>query len=924
MRIICVAFLLLWGANWTYGRQTSTDQTYPLLNLFLEEASFSDFIAELERQTDLTFYYDPRLTDQEPVTVEAVQKPLFEVLNVVLTPRALYFSIDRWKRVFITSSAPLQTSLARRLESDSSTIAVIKTREGLIGDYVDTVRSSSQALESRIFQFGQPQTSQSGDNILSGYIRSAQTGEPISQATVAVLGSHISAQPDANGFFSIALPPGPSTVQVRSVGKSDAQRQVLMYAHGRLDIELEDQVYALSEVVVSAEVGENLRRTAMGVEKISIQSIRQAPAVLGEADVVKVVLTLPGVQSVGEASGGFNVRGGSVDQNLVLFNDATVFNPTHFFGFFSSFNADVVSDVELYKSSIPAKYGGRLSSVLDIKARTGNRSKLSGTGGIGLLTGRMTLEGPIGDHTSFVVGGRSTYSDWLMKLLPDEKYQNSAAGFYDGNVAIASQLTENDALYITGYLSDDRFRLSTDTTYHYQNQNFNVKWNRIHSGNLYSSLTLGFDRYANGIKGRGNELYAFDWDFGLSQFYGRLDFSHRIDHRHNLQYGLQSTLLRSSPGTVSSVGNESIMIPDQLGEERALESSLYINENFTVNDRLGLDVGLRYTFYQFLGPGTKRMYQDGLPLSESTYIGEETFGRFETAQLHHGPEFRIGLRYTLSEESSLKAGYNSLNQYMHLLSNTTSVTPTDTWKLSDHNIRPQRGDQVAIGYYQNFDNNRIETSVEAYYKRMHDYLDYKSGATLIMNHHIERDVLHTDGRAYGVEFLLRKNSGKLNGWISYAYARVEQRTQSDFAEETINRGAYYPSNHDKPHSFNFVGNYRVSHRFSVSVNSQYSTGRPITLPVGHFEYAGSTRVVYSDRNQYRIPDYFRIDLSLNIEGNHKVRKLAHSSWSVGVYNVTGRQNPFSVYYLSENGALNGYKLSVFGSQIPFVTYNFKF
>ncbi|HZH54308.1 MAG TPA: carboxypeptidase-like regulatory domain-containing protein, partial [Sphingobacteriaceae bacterium] len=771
---------------------------------------------------------------------------------------------------------------------------------------------------------GNPHSAGSGEKILSGYIRSINTGEPITQATIRVVDGHISVQPDQNGFYSISLPPGSATLQVSSVGKSDAQRQLLMYDHGRLDIELDDVVYALSEVVVSAEKGQNLQRTAMGVERISVQTIRQTPAVLGEADVVKVVLSMPGVQTVSEASGGFNVRGGATDQNLVLFSDATVFNPSHFFGFFSSFNADVVNDVELYKSSIPARYGGRLSSVLNITAKSGTKNKISGSGGIGLLTGRLSLEGPIGEHSTFVVGGRSTYSDWLLDLLPNDDYKNSAAGFYDVNLYFTSQLTEKDALYVMGYFSNDRFKLRTDTTYHYQNQNFNLKWNRIHSNNLYSVLTVGYDGYSNGIQGRGNEFHAFDWDYGLEQIFGRLDFSHRMDHKHNLTYGLQSNYFQSQPGIVQPVHSASILLPDQLQREQALETSLHINDNITLNEKIGLDLGLRYTLFQFLGPHTQRNYEPNVPVSEGNLVHTKEIQAGKTGQLYHGPEFRVGMRYTLSPASSLKLGYNSMNQYIHMLSNTTSITPTDTWKLSDSNIKPQRGDQIAAGYYHNFRDDAIETSVEAYYKRMHDYLDYKSGATLVMNHRIEQDVVPTAARAYGLEFLIRKNTGKLNGWISYAYARVKQRTESEFLEEMINRGAYYPSNHDKPHSFNLVGNYRVSHRFSVSVNSQYSTGRPITLPIGKFNYAGGTRVIYSDRNQYRIPDYFRVDLALNIEGNHKVRKLAHSSWSVGVYNLTGRENPFSVYFLSEGQALNGYKLSVFGSQIPFVTYNFKF
>lgn len=921
MRISSLLMIFLAGIGLAFGQQVR-EPNQRLITLQLEAVHFDHFIQELEKQSGHTFFYDPLWTSDLFISVQANQKTLNEILEATLIPNNFFFSIDRRERVFITNSAPILTQLTAAGQGTSTERLLSSNR--LIGDYVDTTRMSNISIENKVFQFGNPYSAKPGDKILTGYLTSINTGEPIAQATITVTGGVGSVQPDQNGFFSIAIPEESATLYVNSVGKSSTKRQVLMYENGRLDIEMDDIVYSLNEVVVSAERGSNLRRTTMGVEKISVQTIRQAPSILGEADVVKVVLTLPGVQAVSEASSGFNVRGGATDQNLVLFNDATVFNPSHFFGFFSGFNPDVVSNVELYKSSIPAKYGGRLSSVLDISAKSGNKNKFSGAGGISLLTGRLMLEGPIGAHTTFVVGGRSTYSDWLLDLIPDDKYKNSSAGFFDGNVLINTQLTEKDAIQLMGYYSQDRFSLSTDTTYNYYNQNFNLKWNRIHSGNLYSTLTIGYDSFGNGIDGRGNELYGFDWDFGMQQVFGRIDFSHRLNQKHNLTYGLHSQYIKSHPGTINPIGSTSIFVADKIAPEQALESSLHLSDNITLNDRIAVDLGLRYTLYQYLGPHNKRIYAEGLSKIDGNLIAEENVASGKTVQAYHAPEFRLGLRYTLSPSNSIKAGYNSLNQYLHMLSNTTAITPTDTWKLSDNNIKPQRGDQIAIGYYHNFNNDRIETSIEAYYKWIDNYLDYKSGAKLMMNHHIETDVISTEAKAYGVELMLKKNTGKLNGWISYAYSKVEQRTVGGLPEDMINRGAYYPSNHDKPHSVNFVGNYRVSHRFSISLNSQYSTGRPITLPVGKFEYAGSTRVIYSDRNQYRIPDYFRMDLALNIEGNHRVHKLAHSSWSVGVYNLTGRRNPFSVYFLSEGGALNGYKMSVFGTQIPFVTYNFKF
>lgn len=920
------------GYAGVYGRQQNPSSQQTLISVDMQQVSFSEFIEEIEKQTGFLFYYDPVFVEGLQISVQVSQKRLDQILEAVLKPNDLFFSIDDYKRVFITTFARILTHLPVDSVFNDSTgtreksASRVQVSNRLIGDYVDSVRSKNlSAIENKIFQFGDPYSAKPGTKMLTGYLKSINTGEPISQATLKVVGQNVNVQPDQNGFFRVPITTEHATLTVSSVGKSETQRQLLMYSDGRLDIELDDIVYSLNEVVVSVEQGVNVRRVSMGIEKINAQTLKQAPAVLGEADVIRVILTLPGVQTVGESTTGFNVRGGATDQNLVYFNDATVFNPSHFFGFFSGFNADVINTAELYKSSIPARYGGRLSSVLDITAKSGTKNKVSGSGGIGLLTGRFMLEGPIGAATTFVVGGRSTYSDWLLNLIPAENYKNSSAGFYDGNILVSHQLNEKNAIYLTGYHSSDHFSLRTDTTYQYKNSNFNIKWNRIHSSKVYSVLTLGYDRYANGIEGRGNELHAFDWDYALGQTFGKLDIFHRVNELHNLNYGIQSQYIQNSPGRLSPQGPESILTPGLLEKEQALESAIYFSDQFDISEKLGLDLGVRLGMFNYLGPHTKRVYPEEAPRFVGGHSSEEYIGSGSIIHTYFAPEFRLGLRYTLSPDNSIKLGYNSLRQNIHMLSNTTAISPTDTWKLSDHTIKPQSGDQLAVGYYHDFDNNRIAMSMEAYYKRIDNYLDYKSGAKLLMNSHIETDVIGTQARAYGFEFLIRKNVGKLNGWLSYTYSRVRQRTYSDtHVDEMINKGMFYPSNHDKPHSVNFVGNYKVTHRLSISVNSQYSTGRPITLPIGQYYFAGSYRVIYSDRNQYRIPDYFRTDVSLNIEGNHKVRKRIHSSWSVGVYNVTGRRNPFSVYFLSERGTINGYKLSVFGNQIPFVTYNFKF
>jgi hypothetical protein len=377
-------------------------------------------------------------------------------------------------------------------------------------------------------------------------------------------------------------------------------------------------------------------------------------------------------------------------------------------------------------------------------------------------------------------------------------------------------------------------------------------------------------------------------------------------------------------GSFSPLGAASIIVPDSLEKEHALESAVYLSDHFNISPKFAIDAGVRYSVFNYMGPKHVNVYAPGLPKNEVNILQTNFYPKGKFIKTYSAPEYRFSLRYSLSSNTSVKASVNSLEQYIHMLTNTAAISPTDVWKLSDPNLAPQEGTQVALGLYKNFKDNTIETSLEVYYKWFDHYLDYKSGAQLIMNHHIETDVINTKGEAYGLEFLVKKATGKVNGWISYNYSRSLLRQDDPYAGETINRGDQYPSNFDQPHNATLVGNFKVNHRFSLSLNATYSTGRPITLPIAEYDYAGSVRVLYSDRNQYRIPDYFRTDFSMNIDGNHKVKQKTHNSWTVGVYNVTGRKNAYSVYYISQNGRINGYKLSIFGSAIPFVTFNIRF
>jgi hypothetical protein len=706
----------------------------------------------------------------------------------------------------------------------------------------------------------------------------------------------------------------------------DTRRHIIVYTDGKLDIDMQESIASLKAVIVSAEKRSNTRSLEMGTNRLSIKTIKQVPVVFGEADVMKVILTLPGVTSVGEASNGFNVRGGSTDQNLILFDEATIYNPSHLFGFFSSFNPDVVKGVELYKSAIPEKYGGRLSSVLDVSMPDGNSKKWSGTAGIGPLTSKFVIEGPLKkEKTSLIAGVRTTYSNWLLNILPASSgYSNSKANFYDANLRITHIFDPKNTLYLMGYLSSDQFNLNNDTVYKYGNRNANIKWKHIFNNKSFSLVTAGVDHYQYSVSDDKQPLNAFRLGFNINQTYFRSDFTYSPGNKHVISYGLDAIYYQLHPGSFDPIGKSSLIIKNTVPAEQGLESAVYLGDQYTVSSSFSVSAGIRYSVFNYLGPHTVYDYAPGLPRQTTTQTDSTFYGSGRFIKTYQAPEIRLSARYSLSNEASLKFSFNTLQQYIHMLSNTISISPTDIWKLSDPNIKPQQGRQYSLGYYRNFNTNTIETSIEVYYKQLDNYLDYKSGADLVLNHHIETDVFSTKGKAYGVEFLLKRLTGRLNGWISYTYSRTFLKQDDPLAGEVINKGKYYPASFDKPHNANFIGNYRFSHRYSLSVNVVYSTGRPITLPLAVFNLGGSTGLYYSERNQYRIPDYFRTDISINIDGNHRVKKLSHNSWSAGIYNVTGRQNAYSVYFTQENGAIKGYKLSIFGTLIPFVTYNIKF
>ena len=682
----------------------------------------------------------------------------------------------------------------------------------------------------------------------------------------------------------------------------------------------------LDEIVVVGGRPSAVNNMMMGSEKFKPQLLKNIPSAFGESDIMKIVLSLPGVTTVGEASSGYNVRGGATDQNLILFNGGTVYNPSHLFGLFTSFNSDAVEDVELFKSSIPVEYGGRISSVLKVTSKEANMQKLTGSASIGALTSKANIEIPIiKEKMSLLLNGRMTYSDWMLKKLPEKSgYKNGTANFYDLGGVLTWKPNSMHRLKVYGYWSNDKFSFSSQDNYGYQNHNFSAEWRSILNKGTTATFSAGLDHYDYYNEDRSVLSMAARLSFGIDQLWGKLHIRQHLSEKQIISYGFSMQHYNVQTGKYEPVGEESFIKTDQLQREKALESAAYISYEYSLTENLSVSAGLRYSMFNALGPRDVNLYAEGELPSESTLL--ETRHETSIIKTYHAPELRLSARYAVKDNLSLKAGINTMHQYIHKVSNTSIMSPTDTWKLSDLNIKPQKGWQAAVGIYHETADKTYEFSAEMYYKHIDDYLNYRSSAVLLMNPHLETDVISTKGQAYGLELQAKKPTGKLNGWVSYTFSRSLLRQDDERVAAPLNNGDWYPSEYDRPHDVKAVLNFKFTERYSFSSNFNYATGRPTTLPAGKYYDSKRMRYMpyYTDRNTYRIPNYMRLDLAFNIEPTHKLTSFLHTSFSIGVYNALARKNAYNIYYVTEGEEIKGYKLSVFGTAIPYVSLNIRF
>lgn len=918
-KLIVFAFLLF---SWGISAQDTNKITISFEDVSLEQA-----LLQLESTTKLQFYYVSEWLNEKRIDASYTNASLKDILNDLFKDTIINYFVLQENKVILTQNSIIYDQLpqeffGRQITVDTSVTErpirasgtpIFNTATPTVSDIpIETVRIGKETKGSNAQQFS-----------LTGLVLDEE-GKPLPNVTLVVKNAGTGTTTNANGAYRITLRPGVNLVEVRSLGYRNLRKRVIIYNNGSLNLTLQEGLEQLEAVVLEGKAKQNVAEVSTGVTEIDVKEIKNIPLVLGERDILKVATTLPGITTAGEGSSGFNVRGGKEDQNLILLDDGVIYNPTHFFGIFSGINPFTTDDAKIYKGNIPAEYGGRLSSVVDIITKDANTEKLTAEGAIGPVTSSLSVEVPVErGKGAFLVGGRTTYSNWILRSLDDESLKNSEANFYDVIAKYNHEIGEKDDIKFTGYYSRDAFSITSDSLFNYSNRMLSLRWDHEFNENNRGSLGVSNSEYQFGIEFDGESNTDFDLGYDITETKVKLKMESNVGDNHTLNYGLASKLYSVNPGEIDPINGSSVT-PLTIAEERGLESAVFISDDWDVTEDWQLSAGLRYSFYSALGPSNQNIYADGLPRNEDTFVESREFSNNETIETYGGPEFRLSTRYFLTSDLSVKASFNNTYQYIHTLTNNTTVSPTDTWKLSDINIEPQEASQYALGFYKNLNDNMFEISLEGYYKTLDNVLDFKTGAELLLNETIETEVLQGEGRAYGVEFLLRKRKGNLNGWLGYTYSRSEQKFESTFSEETINNGDYFPSNFDKPHDISMVANYKLTKRFSFSANFVYQTGRPVTVPVGNFFINNSEFVLYSERNKLRIPDYYRFDISFNVEGNHKNEKLAHSFWNISIYNVLGRNNPYSVFFVTEEGQVKALQSSIFSIPIPTITYNFKF
>ena len=763
---------------------------------------------------------------------------------------------------------------------------------------------------------------------ISGTIADANSNETLIGVNIYVPELKIGTTTNAYGFYSLTLPEGTYNFEFSYVGYQTVFEAITLTQNLKRNLSLSGNSEQLDEVVITEKPRANIRKAEMSVNKLSIATIKKMPVVLGEVDVIKSILLLPGVTNAGEGASGFNVRGGGADQNLILLDEAVIFNSSHVFGFFSVFNPDAIKDLKLYKGGIPARYGGRGSSVLDIYQKDGNSKSFHMNGGIGLISSRLLAEGPIvKDKGSFLIGGRASYAHLFLKLANND----NSAYFYDLNTKLSYKLDDKNSLYLSGYFGRDVFNLDGSFVNIYGNSTLNLRWNHLYNDKLFSNLSLIYSDYYYGLT---LDFVGFQYDSGIKNYNLKYDFKNYISDKFKLNYGVNAIYYDFNPGEITPNSSTSGINSRQLEKKFAFEPSLYIEAEHDLNKKLSLMYGLRYSMFYRLGQSTMNFYENNQAVEydeilkiykKGTPIGTEFYGSNKTLASFNNFEPRFSASYALKDNQSVKASYNRMTQYLQLVSNTSSPTPLDVWTPSDRYIKPQIVDQVALGYFQNFKNDEYTLEVETFYKTVKNRIDYIDGADLIANEALEQVILNGRLRSYGLELMLRKNTGRFNGWISYTLSRSEQQTPGRTATEIgINNGNWYKSAYDKLHNIAITTSYDLAKKWTLGANFALQSGQPVTFPNGQYQYQGITIPSYGLRNEERLPLYHHLDLAATYTPKPDKKKGWQGEWVFSIYNIYNRSNAASINFRqSESGVNEAVRFSIFGA-VPAVSYNFKF
>ncbi len=863
----------------------------------------SSFFGTLEKQYGVKVYYKMAWVEQYVLNTSFNDIPLLGALNSILVAHELTYEVFQGNSIIVFPG-----SLDTRSENKDVNQTLV------IGNPINK---------------GKYKTA-----LITGMVLDGKTGDPLPGAVVYNSKLNKGATTGRNGTFKLELPTGEHTLSVSFMGFLDYEKRINLIESGDVEFDLFEESHNLGEVLVVADEF-NTSPTQMSMVQMSSKDIKTLPLLMGERDVLKSIVMLPGIQSVGELSSGFNVRGGNSDQNLVLLNGSPIFNTSHLFGFISAINPDMVQNIRIFKGGLPVRYGERISSIMEIKMKDGNEDKIKLYGGLGIINSRLALDGPLTKNKklTFVAGGRMSYTDWMLKQVPDAEISKSITNFYDVSGKLFYKFDKNNWLSLMGYASNDEFSTSAQSINNYGNMLFSLELHNQYGEKLNGDMEFAFSKYdfrlTDFADGKDFEAYYLDEQIQYNAAkYNLIWHPHPL---HTIHGGFNAIYYLNDPGKISPMAENTIINPDRLDRETAFEGALYVSDEFDIIPGVTANIGVRYSQFALFGQKTVLIYEEGQAKSATSVVDSLFFSKGEIVKSYGGVEPRLALNWEADKGLSYKLSYQRTRQYINQISNSAVISPAEIWKTSDYYLKPLISDQVALGIQKSNFLQQYLLSTEIYYKKLQNLIEYKNGAQIVMNKHLETDLIPSDGYSYGMEISLNKPDGRLTGWLNYTYSRTMRKTDGRFDKEQINTGKYYPSIYDRPHDLSVVANYNISRRWRFAGNFVFISGRPVTLPEVTYKYAGEKLIYYSDRNKYRMPPYHRFDISITLDENLRRKRMWKGSWTLSVYNVYGRKNPYSVYYrktINQDGNSNKiyslFKLSVIGVPVPSLTYNFSF